>query len=190
VTRLLLDADRLEAGEVALRMARAVSVGVTPARAAAWVEGFLSESGLLLVHDAGLLGLVDSWITGLPADGFTDVLPLLRRTFGAFTAPERRAIGERVRRSPPGTADASGTIPGAPAGEQLDLARSAPAVRTVAAILGLEAAPPGTEATASGAAIEVPGPAARTSGPEAGASAAAAGVPGLGPTPGGEEVTR
>jgi len=26
------------------------------------------------------------------------VLPLLRRTFGAFPAPHRRAIGERVRR--------------------------------------------------------------------------------------------
>jgi len=142
VTRLLLDAGRLDRGEVALRMTRSVSIGVPPARAAAWVEGFLSDSGLLLVHDPGLLGLVDTWITGLPADGFTDVLPLLRRTFGAFPAPERRAIGERVRRSGPWTGE--GAAPGAPgtpgawAGEELDLARAAAAVRTVATILGLQ----------------------------------------------------
>jgi hypothetical protein len=139
VTRLLFDAGRLEPGEVAPRMARSVSIGVPPARAAAWVEGFLSESGLLLVHDARLLGLVDAWITGLPAAGFTDALPLLRRTFGAFPAPERRAIGERVRQSGPGAGE--GAAPGGPGGradEQLDLARAAAAVRTVAIILGLE----------------------------------------------------
>jgi hypothetical protein len=142
VTRLLLDAGRLTPGEVARRMARSVSIGMPAARVAAWVEGFLGSSGLLLVHDAGLLGLVDEWITGLPANSFSDVLPLLRRTFGAFPAPERRAIGERVRRSPPGGA-------GPEAAEELDLARAAAAVRTVATILGL-----GETATLEGVAAQ------------------------------------
>jgi Family of unknown function (DUF5682) len=134
VTRLLLDAGRLTPGEVARRMARSVSIGVPAARVAAWVEGFLGSSGLLLVHDAGLLGLVDEWITGLPADSFSDVLPLLRRTFGAFPAPERRAIGERARRSARGGTGRAAPEPA----EELDLARAAAAVRTVATILGLE----------------------------------------------------
>jgi hypothetical protein len=43
------------------------------------------------------LGLIDRWLAELGADSFTDVLPLLRRTFAAFAAPERRMIGERVR---------------------------------------------------------------------------------------------
>ena len=42
------------------------------------------------MHDERLLGLVDGWLTGMPADAFTEVLPLLRRTFAAFAAPERR----------------------------------------------------------------------------------------------------
>nr|BFE81130.1 hypothetical protein GCM10020093_037310 [Planobispora longispora] len=49
------------------------------------------------MHDARLLGLIDGWLTGLVPEAFVDVLPLLRRTFGAFAAPERRSIGERVR---------------------------------------------------------------------------------------------
>src|SRR5690606_16917345 len=72
-------------------------IGVPPARAAAWVEGFLSGGALILMHDEALLRLVDGWIAGLPGDSFTDVLPLLRRTFGSYADAERRAIGERLR---------------------------------------------------------------------------------------------
>jgi hypothetical protein len=49
------------------------------------------------VHDPELLSLVDGWLTGLGPEAFTEAVPLLRRTFGTFAAPERRAIGERVR---------------------------------------------------------------------------------------------
>ncbi|WP_344941076.1 DUF5682 family protein, partial [Actinomadura miaoliensis] len=93
LVRLLLDAGRLD--DVPARMARAVSVGTAPDRAAAWVEGFLAGGGLLLVHDDDLLRLLDGWIAGLPGEAFTDVLPLLRRTFGGYAAAERRAVGER-----------------------------------------------------------------------------------------------
>ena len=31
-----------------------------------------------------------------PADGFIELLPLLRRTFGSFTGPERRQLAERA----------------------------------------------------------------------------------------------
>lgn len=128
VTRILFDADEL--GDVADRMSRAMSPGHPPARAAAWVEGFLSGGGLLLVHDARLLGLVDGWLTRLPADRFTEVLPLLRRTFGGFAAPERRAIGERVR--------AAGRPGRGEDGHDVDERRAAGAVATVLAILGRE----------------------------------------------------
>ncbi|MEU0485518.1 DUF5682 family protein, partial [Streptosporangium sp. NPDC006013] len=130
LTRILLDAADLDTAEAGRRMSLAMSAGHPPARAASWIEGFLSGGGLLLVHDSRLLGLVDEWLTGLAPETFVDVLPLLRRTFGAFAAPERRSIGSRVRSLGSGGADR------APDAEEFDEERAAAAVRTVLAILG------------------------------------------------------
>jgi hypothetical protein len=129
VTRLLLDASRLTSHDAGLRMSRALSAGALPAEAAAWTEGFLSGSGLLLVHDEPLLTLVDDWLAGLPDDGFTGVLPALRRTFGAFQPAERRAIGEKAARLGSGAGPAAG-------GLVIDERRAAGAVAAVEAILG------------------------------------------------------
>jgi hypothetical protein len=96
LTRLLLDAGRLDAGEVRRRLRLPLTIGTPPAHAAAWVEGFLAGGGLLLVHDDALLELLDDWLADIAAESFDNVLPLLRRTFGAFETGERRAIGERV----------------------------------------------------------------------------------------------
>ncbi|MFI9563648.1 DUF5682 family protein [Streptomyces rishiriensis] len=101
--RLLLDEGELEPGEAARVMGLALSPGTPPGDAAAWIEGFVgggSGGGLLLVHDERLLALVDGWLTTVPADAFTDVLPLLRRTFSAYEPGVRRTLGELVRRGP------------------------------------------------------------------------------------------
>ncbi|MFE0092122.1 DUF5682 family protein [Streptomyces sp. NPDC058991] len=98
--RLLLDDGRLAQGEAARLMGLALSRGTAPAEAAAWIEGFVggaSGGGVLLVHDERLLGLVDAWLTSVPADAFTAVLPLLRRTFSAFEPGVRRTLGELAR---------------------------------------------------------------------------------------------
>ncbi|UGQ14542.1 DUF5682 family protein [Yinghuangia sp. ASG 101] len=95
--RLLLDAGRLTADEAGPRLSRALTRGTPYRDAAAWIEGFLSGGGLLLVHDDALLALVDDWVARIPGEDFTDVLPLLRRTFSGFAAPERRTLGERLR---------------------------------------------------------------------------------------------
>ncbi|GHH64102.1 hypothetical protein GCM10017673_06180 [Streptosporangium violaceochromogenes] len=136
LTRILLDSGELDAGRVGTLMARAMSAGHPPARAAAWIEGFLSGGGLLLVHDARLLALVDEWVTGLTPEAFTGVLPLLRRTFGAFAPPERRSIGARVRALGAGAAVPGGGTGGPEGMEGVDEERAAPAVRAVRAILG------------------------------------------------------
>ncbi|MFK4084058.1 DUF5682 family protein [Kribbella sp. NPDC020789] len=97
LTRLMLDTSRLPDSEIALRLGRALSPGTPTVDAAGFVEGFLAGGGLLLVHDERLLALVDTWLGGIPDDAFVEVLPLLRRTFGTFAAPERRTIGARAR---------------------------------------------------------------------------------------------
>jgi hypothetical protein len=97
LTRLMLDTSRLPDHEVALRLGRSLSPGTPTADAAGYVEGFLAGGGLLLVHDERLLAMVDGWLAGIPDDAFVEVLPLLRRTFGTFAAPERRSIGARAR---------------------------------------------------------------------------------------------
>jgi len=132
LTRLLLDAGRITAEDAGTRMSLALSAAA-PARAAAgWAEGFLAGSGLLLVYDDALLALADGWLAGLSADAFTAVLPALRRTFGGFTPPERRAIGQQAARL-----DGSGRRPAAAAADDdLDAERAALAVGAAALILG------------------------------------------------------
>lgn len=131
--RLLLDAGRIDIDTAALRMARQLSPAQPAAAAAGWAEGFLAGSGVLLVHDRTLLGLVDDWLAELSDDNFQSVLPALRRTFGAFTPPERRAIGEQAARRSRDT-----PIPVEP-DDQIDPVRAELAVRTVARILGIPA---------------------------------------------------
>ncbi|MBI3650537.1 MAG: hypothetical protein HY231_05750 [Acidobacteria bacterium] len=96
--RVLLDGGVLLSEEAARRMGLALSLANEPAKAAAWVEGFLKGSGLLLLHDDKLWQTLDAWVTQLHSDAFAELLPLLRRTFATFAKAERRQMGERVKR--------------------------------------------------------------------------------------------
>jgi hypothetical protein len=96
--RLLFEQNVLPPPETARRMGLALSLAGEPAQAAAWLEGFLHGSGLLLLHNDVLWGILDGWVAGLTGEAFAQLLPLLRRTFAGFPAPERRQLGERVKR--------------------------------------------------------------------------------------------
>jgi hypothetical protein len=98
--RLLMDAEAMSSDEAARRLSLALSTAIEPAQAAAWVEGLLKGSGLLLLHDDLLWEVLDGWVSALSAESFPVLLPLLRRTFATFPAPERRQMGERARRGP------------------------------------------------------------------------------------------
>ncbi|MEU3447023.1 DUF5682 family protein [Streptomyces thermolilacinus] len=132
-TRLLLDDGRVAEDEAARLMGLALSPGTAPGDAAAWIEGFVGaggpggdgSGGMLLVHDERLLALVDAWLTAVPAEAFTDVLPLLRRTFSAYEPGVRRTLGELVRRGPARGGGAALGEAGAPGfGPGLDEARA------------------------------------------------------------------
>lgn len=142
-TRLLLDDGELGDGGAERLMGLALSPGTPPTDAAGWIEGFAGggDGGMLLVHDARLLALVDGWLTGVPDAAFTDVLPLLRRTFAEYETGVRRTLGELVRRGP-------ATAPRHPAGDApyaavpgfgpgLDRDRAAAVLPTLRMLLGI-----------------------------------------------------
>jgi uncharacterized protein DUF5682 len=97
--RLLVDAGVFAAGESARRLSLALSAANEPAQAAAWIEGFLKGGGLLLLRDDALWRTLDEWLMALSDDNFTALVPLFRRAFSTFTAPERRQLGEKARRA-------------------------------------------------------------------------------------------
>ncbi|NUR60964.1 MAG: hypothetical protein HOV87_20225, partial [Catenulispora sp.] len=136
--RLLYDADKIDGAELNRRMGLALTPGVAPAEAAAWLDGVLSGGAMLLIHDPVLLGLLDRWIAGIPAEAFTDVLPLLRRTFSNFEGPERRKIGELARTL--GSAPVAGAAAAAE-GPGFDAARADRALPVVRMLLGLGGQP-------------------------------------------------
>ncbi|HLM67683.1 MAG TPA: DUF5682 family protein [Longimicrobium sp.] len=134
VVRLLLDAGAIDGGEAGRRMGLALSTASAPDAAGAWVEGFLAGAGLVLLHDARLFGILDGWLAGLDADAFTQLLPLLRRTFSTFAAGERRGIGELARR---GGSAAPATA--AAADDDVDRARAAAVLPLITLLMGLDA---------------------------------------------------
>ncbi|MCX5258037.1 DUF5682 family protein [Streptomyces canus] len=140
--RLLLDDGELAQDEAARLMGLVLSPGTAPGDAAAWIEGFVgggSGGGMLLVHDERLLGLVDAWLTGVPAEAFTDVLPLLRRTFSAYEPGVRRTLGELVRRGPGQRGSAAGAGAGIPGfGADLDGDRADAVLPVMRLLLGLD----------------------------------------------------
>jgi hypothetical protein len=95
--RILYDAQVTSFESLAVALSAALSPGQSPQYSAAWVEGLLSGSGALLVHDDALRQLLDDWVRGVSPDPFLQVLPLLRRTFATFPFAERRVLGERLR---------------------------------------------------------------------------------------------
>ncbi len=97
VCRRLLDDGVEDSAAVLQRISFALSQGNDPNQAAAWVQGFLHGSGLVLLHDDRLFQAIDAWLCQLTEDAFRNVLPLVRRTFSDFATGERRQIGERVK---------------------------------------------------------------------------------------------
>ncbi|MFK0038279.1 DUF5682 family protein [Paenarthrobacter sp. NPDC090517] len=130
-TRLLMDAGLVEGDDVATRLSRRLSIATPAPEAAAWLDGLLSGDATLLIHDRRLLQIVDDWVEGVDDEVFEDVLPLVRRTFSAFSRPERREIGEQLSRVGSGGTTAEAI--------NMDLAGAGPALQTMARILGWEA---------------------------------------------------
>jgi len=97
-TRLLFDVQQLRPDKAAMRFSFALSAGQDADWSAAWIEGFLKSSGMVLLYDETLWNLLFEWVEQLPDDTFKNLLPILRRTFAKFEPAERRKLGEKAKR--------------------------------------------------------------------------------------------
>lgn len=132
VTRLLLDDGVWDADDAGVQLSRQLSAGTPPLEAAHWLDGFLNRNAMVLLHDDTVWGLVDAWLDGLSDAHFQQVVPLVRRSFAAFSASERHDLGQRARRGRAGAGVAAS--PGART--ELDPARAALPLPLLRQILG------------------------------------------------------
>ena len=95
-TGLLYLAQALGDDEVATAVSLRLSPGNSPEDAAAFLAGFLEVNALVLVKSKPVVAALDAYLAAIPADGFTDVLPTLRRAFADLGATERRYLLENI----------------------------------------------------------------------------------------------
>jgi hypothetical protein len=131
-SRLLLDDGVLDAAAVATALAYALSTAAEPTAAANWLDGFLNRNAMVLLHDDALFQLVDEWLSSLGDEHFLAVLPLVRRTFAAFEAVERRDLAQRAARgAAPARAGGAST--------EIDPQRAASVLPVLRELMGLSA---------------------------------------------------
>ena len=102
--RILLDGSSFKIEDAVLRMEQTLRRGALSqsgveeaVQAAAWLDGFLQGSELLVVHDRQLWQTLDSWVSTLGEERFVAMLPLLRRTFSSMSQAARNQLHDRIR---------------------------------------------------------------------------------------------
>ncbi len=94
--RLLFDQQVIDIEKLQQQAGLALSIAVPAIQAASWIEGTLYGGSQRLLYQDGFWQALDQWLCELSADSFTELLPLLRRAFSAFSGPERRMMGEKA----------------------------------------------------------------------------------------------
>ena len=138
-TRLLLDGGQWPGDEAATQLSRQLSSGAPPLDAAHWLDGFLNRNAMVLLHDETVWGLVDAWLESLTDAHFMQVVPLVRRSFAAFSASERHDLGQRARRGRQSGLGTASADTGTSAGSDVDADRAALAIPLLRLILGIPA---------------------------------------------------
>ncbi len=108
--RLLADRNAITSVELGERTTLALSAGVDAAEAAHFVEGLVEGEGIAVIHHEGLLGALDTWMTGLSDELFRAQLPAIRRAFSGLNSAERRAVARRVKTTAPGATGKPTTV--------------------------------------------------------------------------------
>ena len=126
--RMLFDAQELDPDQAGTALGLALSPANATENATAWIEGFLGDSGLLLIHNPELFRTIDRWVMSLSEEVFRETVPLLRRSFARFASPERAQLLRLV-------GSGGGTMTKATL--TLDMERAQCVLPTIRLILGL-----------------------------------------------------
>ena len=129
--RLLKDLGLDSQAGIRQRFGFALSLAEDDQSKALWLEGFLSGGGALLVHDPWLWQLIDQWIIELQINEFRAVLPMLRRTFSAFSPTVKAKI---LRLAKPGNSYEPSSQTNLDLGNQ----NQQPLIQTLSLLLGFK----------------------------------------------------
>ncbi len=97
VCKLLSDSKFMDSESTAKAFSKALSTGSDPVYAANWIEGFLKDNATTLILDDTIWDIINDWVATLNQDIFMQVIPLLRRSFAAYTSVEKRKIAEKAK---------------------------------------------------------------------------------------------
>lgn len=136
--RMLFDAQELDPDQAGTALGLALSPANATENATAWIEGFLGDSGLLLIHNPELFRTIDRWVMSLSEEVFRETVPLLRRSFARFVMPERIQLLRLVGGG--GGTENRATV-------TLDMERAQRVLPTIRLILGLAGEPPTSPST-------------------------------------------
>lgn len=134
--RVLFDARIYDLSETSKQLGLALSTANEPIQAAQWIEGFLKESGSVLLHDLELWQILDDWVIALSPEVFNALLPLLRRTFSTFSNPERQQMRQHLKQGFSGQAKLSQLS--SQTAENFDTVRAEATLPILAQLLGLK----------------------------------------------------
>jgi hypothetical protein len=108
-SQILFNKGVIDADTAAEHMSYYLSIGNNPTNAANWLEGFLSGSGLLVIHNIKLWNILDAWVNSIDMETLLNILPLLRRTFTEFSTSERQKMMELAKKGQVMELEAAGT---------------------------------------------------------------------------------
>lgn len=95
-TALLYLSRRITEDDVATYVSQRLSDTLHPQAAAAYLEGFLQVNAMVLVKNRAIVQTLDTWVCAVEPETFRNILPLLRRVFGALGPTERRTFLENL----------------------------------------------------------------------------------------------
>lgn len=93
---LLYLAQELSDEDVQVLVSRRLSDTLEPARAAAFLAGFLEVNALVLVKSRAIVEGLEAFLVSIDKERFKDALPMLRRAFASLGSTERRYLVEHI----------------------------------------------------------------------------------------------